>query len=34
VKEVAFTNFLDEEGNEKLRIRIHTDQGKLIDVVV
>ncbi len=34
MKEVAFIKFLDERGYEKLRIKIHTEQGKLVDVVV
>lgn len=34
MKEIAYQVFLDADGLEKLRIRFHTDRGKLLDVVV
>jgi hypothetical protein len=34
LKEIAYQKFLDEDEFEKLRIKIHTDKGKVLDVVV
>lgn len=34
MKEIAYQKFLDEDEFEKLRIKIHTDKGKVLDVVV
>ena len=34
VKEISCTVFLNDDGLEKLRIKFHTDKGKVFDVVV
>lgn len=34
MKEIAYQIFLDADGFEKLRIKFHTDKGKILDVVV
>ncbi len=34
MKEIAYQIFLDADGLEKLRIKFHTDKGKILDVVV
>ena len=34
MKQIAYELFLDEDDLEKLRIRIHTNKGQVIDVVV
>jgi hypothetical protein len=34
MKEIAYEIFLDEKDLEKLRIRIHTNKGQVLDVVV
>ncbi len=34
MKEINYQIFLDADGTEKLRIRFHTDKGKVLDVVV
>lgn len=34
MKETSYEKFLDEFEHERLRIKIHVEKGKLIDVVV
>lgn len=34
MKEINYQKFLNEEGNEKLRMKIQTDRGSVIDMVV
>ena len=34
MREIAYQKFLDIDENEKLRIRIRTQKGKVIDIVV
>lgn len=34
MKEISYQIFLDAAGLEQLRIRFHTDKGKVLDVVV
>lgn len=34
MKEIAYQIFLDTDGFEKLRIKFHSDKGKILDVVV
>ncbi len=34
MKEIAYQKFLDESEFERLRIKIHTEKGILIDIVV
>ena len=34
MKEVSYQKYLDDYELERLRIRIHTEKGKLIDVVI
>lgn len=34
MKEIAYQIFLDADGFERLRIRFHTNKGKVLDVVV
>lgn len=34
MKEIAFQKFLDDFEYEKLRIKIHSDKGQLIDIVI
>ena len=34
MKEISYQIFLDVDKLEKLRIKIHTDKGKILDIVV
>lgn len=34
MKEISYQIFLDGDELEKLRIKIHTDKGKILDIVV
>ena len=34
MKEISYQKFLDDDESEKLRIKIRTDKGKVIDIVV
>ncbi len=34
MKEISYQKFLDNEETEKLRLKIQTERGKVIDVVV
>ena len=34
VKETAYQTFLDADELERLRIKIHTDKGRILDIVV
>ena len=34
MKEIAYLKILDDEGEEQLRIKIHTEKGKVLDVVI
>jgi trehalose-6-phosphatase len=34
MKEISYQKFLDEDEYERLRIKIHSEKGKLIDIVV
>ena len=34
MKEIAYQIFLDADGLKKLRIRFHSDKGKILNVVV
>src|ERR1035437_677680 len=34
MKEISYQKFLDEDEYERLRIKIHSEKGKLIDIVI
>jgi hypothetical protein len=34
MKEISYQKFLDEDENERLRIKIHSEKGKLTDIVI
>ena len=34
MKEISYQIFLNDDEVEKLRIKIHTDKGKILDIVV
>lgn len=34
MKEISYQKFLDENEYERLRIKIHSEKGKLIDIVI